>query len=35
MAPIEPSPKKPSETLVQVCPASLVFQTPPPVAPNQ
>jgi hypothetical protein len=32
-APIAP-PKKPSETLTQVLPASLVFHTPPPVAPK-
>jgi hypothetical protein len=27
--------KKPSETLRQLCPPSLVFQTPPPVEPNE
>jgi hypothetical protein len=32
-APIEP-PKKPSEMLRQLEPASVLFQTPPPVAPK-
>jgi hypothetical protein len=32
-APIEP-PKKPSETFFQLSPPSIVFHTPPPVAPK-
>jgi hypothetical protein len=32
-APIEATEKKPSETLVHEWPASVVFQTPPPVEP--
>jgi hypothetical protein len=33
MAPIEPTAKLSSETLNQLSPALIVFQTPPPVAP--
>ena len=33
MAPIDAVAKKPSDTLSQVWPASVVFQTPPPVEP--
>jgi hypothetical protein len=33
-APSEAAAKKPSDTLTQICPASVVFQTPPPVDPQ-
>ena len=33
IAPIDPVPMYPSETLCQLWPLSVVFQTPPPVAP--
>jgi hypothetical protein len=33
MEPMEAASKKPSDTLSQLCPASVVFHTPPPVGP--